>query len=454
MESVVNRGHWGSKLGFILAAAGSAIGLGNIWKFPYIAGENGGGLFVVIYLVCIALVGLPILLAEVLLGRTTQQSPVGAFRALSRPRSAWLGVGWLGVLSAFVILSFYSVVAGWAMHYTYLSFSGAFSVYDPEILPEVFSQLSANPWINSFWHILFMGLTVAIVIAGVHKGVERWAEILMPLMFGMLLIMLGSALVLDGFGDAVTFLFSFRAENLTPAGVLEALGHSFFTLSVGMGAMITYGSYLHRRDDAVGSSILIAGFDTLIALIACLVLFPITFTYGMAPTAGPGLVFVSLPIAFARMPAGGMLASIFFILLTFAALTSAISLLEVATAYFIDERGWARRKATLFTGGLIILLGIPSAMSGSETFFNEGMRALVGRTWFDLFDQLSSRWMLPLGGLGIAIFVSWRVGHQARYEAFMAGTRLGKLYWGWIYLLKYLVPIGVLAIFLHAIGVV
>ena len=452
MATTEQRGHWGSRIGFILAAAGSAIGLGNIWKFPYIAGENGGGFFVLIYLACIAFVGLPIMIAEILIGRSTQKSPVGAFKGLYKPNSPWIGVGWLGVASAFVILSFYSVVAGWAMHYVYLSLSGVFAEFEPGYTGQIFDDLFANPGLNAFWHILFMGIVMSVVIAGVHKGVERWSEILMPMMLGMLLILFGSALTLSGFQEAVAFVFSPATENLTRAGVLEALGHSFFTLSLGMGAMITYGSYLRTKDDAVKSSVLIALFDTGIALLACLVLFPITFTYGLEASAGPGLVFVSLPIAFSQMPGGTMLATVFFALLTFAAVTSGISLLEVATAYFIDEKGWSRKRAVCVTGGGIILLGLPSAMSGGTRLFGEGMSELIGRNWFELFDYLASNWMLPLGGLGIAVFMAWRVGHQAREQAFKAGTTWGRLYFGWIYLLRYLVPIAVLAIFLHAIG--
>ena len=454
MATPQDRGHWGSRLGFILAAAGSAIGLGNIWKFPYIAGENGGGIFVFIYLTCIALVGLPIMIAEILIGRSTQKSPVGAFKTLYKPDSPWVGVGWLGVASAFVILSFYSVVAGWSMHYVYLSLKGVFTVYEPGGTEAVFGQLFANPKVNIFWHVLFMGVAISVVIAGVHKGVERWSEILMPIMLGMLLVMFGSALTMSGFQEAVQFVFSPSTKNLTRAGVLEALGHSFFTLSLGMGAMITYGSYLRSKDDAIKSSFLIALFDTGVALLACLVLFPITFTYGMEPSAGPGLVFVNLPIAFSKMPGGSMLATIFFALLSFAALTSAMSLLEVATAYFIDERGWRRSKAVLVTGSIIILLGLPSAMSGTTGLFGTGMsESFIGMSWFELFDYLASNWMLPLGGLGIAIFMAWRVGEKARVAAFTAGTTWGRLYFGWIHLLRYLVPIAVLAVFLHAIGV-
>jgi NSS family neurotransmitter:Na+ symporter len=464
-----DRAQWGSKFGFILAAAGSAVGLGNIWKFPYITGENGGGWFVLIYLLCIALVGLPIMIAEIFIGRTARNSTVGALRSLSSPRSPWLGVGWLGVATAFVILSYYSVVAGWSMHYVWLSLRGVLASVPVDRLAAIFSSgdaaqpgLYENPGLNLFWHVVFMGLTVGIVIGGVQKGVERWSRILMPALFLIMLALLVQAAMTPGFGQALDFIFGPHTEKLTPASVLEALGHSFFTLSVGMGVMITYGSYLKQTDDLVTTAVTVSVLDTLVALMACMVLFPIIFTYGMEPAAGPGLVFVSLPIAFAQMPAGMVWATIFFLLLTFAALTSAISLLEVAVSYFIDEQGWQRTRATWFCGVAILLLGVPSALSGGTQLFGSrvqeatallGLRGGEGLNWFDTFDYLASNWMLPLGGLGIALFVAWRVGGEAREQAFRAGTRLGRVYWGWVWLLRYIVPIGMSAVFLHAIGV-
>ncbi|MCZ6834777.1 MAG: sodium-dependent transporter [Planctomycetota bacterium] len=460
---MAQRAHWGSRMGFILAAAGSAVGLGNIWKFPYITGENGGGIFVLIYLVCIVVIGLPIMMGEIFIGRTAQNSPVGAFRALSKPGSPWLGVGWLGVACAFVILSYYSVVAGWALHYIYLSIKGGFTGMDADTVGGVFNDLFADKTLNIFWHVLFMVMTVGIVIGGIQKGVERWARILMPLLFIMMIALLIQAMRMDGFKQAVSFLFTPNTENFRwgPA-TLEALGHAFFTLSLGMGAMITYGSYLKSDDDLVTTSITVGVLDTVIALMACLVLFPIIFTFGMEPGAGPGLVFVSLPIAFGQMTGGAIWSLLFFGLLTFAALTSAISLLEVAVSYFIDERGWSRPFSTLFCGLIILFLGIPSALSGGTDLFGSKMVNLTekvlgegnGKNWFDSFDYLATNWMLPLGGLGIALFVAWRVGGQAREQGFKAGTKFGKLYWGWVFLLRYIVPLGVVAVFLYSIGVI
>lgn len=450
------RGEWGSRLGFILAAAGSAVGLGNIWKFPYITGENGGGLFVIIYLICIALIGLPIMIGEVMLGRMTARSPVSAFKQLAGDKSPWQAVGWVGVLGGFVILSYYSVVAGWALEYTVLAATGEISHGDPAALADRFGQVAGDGTGAILWHIAFMGLTIAIVIGGVQKGVEIAARIMMPLLFVMMIALVVYAATLDGFADGFSFVFGFHTEKLGAGSVLEALGHSFFTLSVGMGAMLTYGSYLKKNDDIITASIAISLLDTLVALMACLVLFPITFTYGMAPSAGPALVFQNIPIAFAQLPGSTIWAVTFFLLLVFAALTSAISLLEVATSYFIDELGWSRSVAVPVTGGAIILLGIPSALAASSHTFGQGMEEAVGRNWFDLFDYVSSNWMLPLCGLGISVFAAWRLGDQARRVQFETGSKLGKLgyaYVLWLQVLRYVVPIGIVVVMLHALGV-
>lgn len=459
-DSPIRRGHWGSRLGFVLAAAGSAVGLGNIWKFPYIAGHNGGGWFVLIYLACIITVGLPIMMAEILIGRSTQRSPVGAFKALAGRGSPWRFVGWLGVLSGFVILSFYSVVAGWSLHYAFLSLTGAFTGLEAEAITEMFGALYVNSTLNLVWHGVIMVLVVGIVIGGVHKGLERWNQILMPALVLMLLALLIKATTLGGFHEALTFVFAPNAENLTRAGVLEALGHSFFTLSLGMGAILTYGSYLERDADIVGASVAICVFDTLIALMACMILFPITFTYGMDPAGGPGLVFQNLPVAFSQMPGGHLWGTVFFTLLVLAALTSAVSLLEVTVSYFIDEHDWRRLPATLFCAATIFLFGVPSALSGGTKTFGESFAHATrilgfeeGKNWFDFFDYLASNWMLPLGGLFIALFVAWRIDPETRSHAFKSGSRWHFLYLGWLQLLRYLVPVAVVLVFLHLVGV-
>ncbi|MFM1832306.1 MAG: hypothetical protein RLZZ461_622 [Planctomycetota bacterium] len=450
------RAHWGSRLGFILAAAGSAVGLGNVWKFPYITGVNGGGLFVLIYLVCIAGVGIPILLAEVVLGKTTQQSTVPAFRALSKPASPWMSFGWMGVAAAFILLSYYAVIAGWTMHYAVASVRGTFAGMSNDDVAGYFGHVATDPTINLGWMLAFMVLTIGVVVGGVKGGIELASKIMLPAL-GLILVALAirAATVGEGFDRAIDFVFGFHADQLHAGGVLEALGHSFFTLSIGMGAMVAYGSYLQRHDDVVLTGFIIGGLDTLIALLACLVLFPITFASGFDPAAGPGLVFQNMPIALMQLPGGTAWTTVFFILLFFAALTSAISLLEVAASYFIDELRWSRPVAAIACGVAITVLAIPSALSNGDALgglFNGGVTAIAGANWFDTADWLVSNILLPVGGLGIAMFMGWRVTEQARYEGFSEGASLKNLYIGWLLLLRWIAPAAVILVFLNALG--
>ncbi len=447
-----SRGAWASRTGFVLAAAGSAVGLGNVWRFPYITGENGGGLFVLLYLGCIFVVGLPVMVAEIMIGRASQRSTVTAFKTLAGPRTPWKTLGGMGVVVAWMVLSFYAVVAGWAMYYCLLAATGRLSGQSPEAIAAIFGNTYTSAPVNLLWTALFLALTVAVVWRGVRHGLERWSRILMPALLVLFLVLLARAFTLEGFGRAFDFVFGLHADELTAAGVIEALGHSFFTLSVGMGGLLTYGSYLSRDSDLPSMSAGIAGLDTLIALLACLVIFPITFSFGLEPTQGPGLIFTNIPIAFAQMPAGSILATAFFGLLVFAALTSAISLLEVATAYLIDERGWTRARATLFSGIGIALLAVPSALSGSSALFGSGMEAAVGSNWFDLVADIASNWCLPVGGMGIALFVAWRLPDELRRDEFGRGSRWASFYAGWLVALRYVVPIAIAAIFLHAVG--
>ena len=451
------RAHWGSRTGFILAAAGSAVGLGNIWKFPYITGENGGGLFVLVYLACIAGVGIPILLAEVILGKSTQSSTVPAFRKHSGPASPWMAFGWMGVIAAFVLLSYYAVIAGWTMQYAVSAIRGGFTDMSNNDIQAYFGEVASNPTSNVIWMLVFMAITIGIVAGGVKRGIETASKIMIPALGVMLIVLaIRAAMVGEGFDKAVDFVFGFHADELTAGGVLEALGHAFFTLSIGMGAMVAYGSYLHRKDDAITTGIIIGGLDTVIALVACLVLFPITFASGFDPAAGPGLVFQNMPIALMDLPGGTAWATIFFVLLFFAALTSAISLLEVAASYFIDEKGISRRAATIGCGIAIILFALPSALSNGSALggvFNQGVADITGKNWFDSADWLVSNLMLPIGGLGVALFMGWKVTEKARHEGFTEGAKLRNLYVVWLLLLRWVAPAAVLLVFLQAIGV-
>lgn len=651
------RGQWGSRAGFILAASGSAVGLGNIWKFPYITGENGGGIFVLIYLVCILLVGIPIMMAEIMIGRAAQKQPVAAFHTLQGKRTGWAGIGWLGVVAGFIILSYYIVVAGWAMDYTIKSaanFTGpiedaaevagvehrtsttlaemqetlgkrhaekskdrkdAVSAIRAELKPSYwdahelyeaglasggaedleqiksrqeawrdadavvlefvanlvhrveeanaeaeaaekdkpadvlklaglsalqaeppaedvvqkynevravlferedddfsqkviaaqeltsrleaetrkaleearahYAQLAAeNPaavrteaedlvrrehifekvqatflavaqdgWMSSFWMVIFMMITVIIVSRGVSKGIERACKLLMPTLLILILVMVVYGVFQPGFGEAISFVFKPDLEKLEASGVLEALGHAFFTLSLGMGAMITYGSYQKSKGGLASQSVTIAGLDTAIALLACLMIFPIIFTYDQDASKGPGLVFMSMPLAFAEMGSGGMLLSImFFGLLVFAALTSAISLLEVVVSYFIDERGWSRRRAAWTMGGCILAFGMLSAFAADPDFSLSGWKASYNNTdFFTTMDYLASNWMLPLGGLFISIYAGWVMPKKLR-NAEVEGLAPA-LFMGWLISVRFIAPALVIVVLLQKVGI-
>ena len=435
-----------------MAAAGSAIGLGNIWKFPYITGENGGGLFVLLYLVSIAFIGVPVMIAEILIGRRAQRSPVGAFERLGGEGTTWRVVGWMGVVAGFIILSYYSVVGGWTLSYALMSVNQVFVDKSPAEIEGTFVSLYQATDINLFWHFVFMLTTVGIVYGGVQKGIEAWSRVLMPALLVMLLVLGVDACFQPGFGQAVSFIFSPNADRLNPAGVLEALGQSFFTLSLGMGAMLTYGSYLGRDHDIVRSSFMVAILDTAVALMGCMVLFPIIFSFDMKRAAGPGLVFQSMPVAFSQMAGGSVLSLVFFVLLFFAALSSAISLLEVVVATIIDQLRWSRERTVLLTGSLIFVFGIPSALAGSGAVFGEWEK-IFGKNFFDSVDYLASNWLLPLGGLFIAIFVGWVLPADVREEEFKQGSSLGKLYPIWNFALRWLVPAAIFALWLFSVEI-
>jgi len=447
------REQWGSKLGFILAAAGSAIGLGNIWKFPYIAGENGGAAFIFIYLICIAIIGLPVLIGEILIGRTTQLNPVGAFRKLSGS-SFWASIGGMGVLAGFAILSFYAVVAGWSTGYFVESVRGSFFDYaDPNAVGEHFNKLTSNVyWILGFL-ALFMSITMIIVFAGVQKGIERGSKILMPLLLVILLILMFIGISLDGSEKGLSFLFEPDWANVTGESVLIALGHAFFTLSLGMGAMMTYGSYMSKKDSVPVAALQIVFLDTVIAIIAGVCIFTVVFATGQNPAAGPGLIFQTLPIVFAQMPGGYLFSILFFLLLTIAALTSAISLLEVVVAYFVDERGWKRHRAVIAFGTIIFLLGVPCALSYNIMADIK----LFGLNFFDLVDFMASNILLPIGGLFIAVFVGWIWGFDKVVVRLKEGAEnlFEKNAWlipTWKIFLKYFAPILIFIVFLSSIG--
>ena len=445
-ENNNQRGFWGSRFGFILAASGSAIGLGNIWKFPYIVGENGGGAFVLIYLICIFIIGTPIMLAEFTLGRKTNLNPVGAFNSL-KPNSAFTSIGYMGVLAGFLILSFYGVVGGWTFAYVVKSVTGSvLSFTSPKEAGVFFGNFIGNTGETILYHALFMGLCIAIVLRGVHGGIERACEILMPTLVLFLFLLMIRSLTLDGAMEGVGFYLNPDFSKISVNTVLIALGQAFFSLSLGMGCMITYGSYLSEKENLTSSTVYVVMFDTLIALLVGMVIFPAVFAMGLEPTEGPSLVFSVLPAVFTSMPMGHAVSIIFFTLLAIAAITSGISLLEVVVAYFIDQRGWQRKKAVIIVGSSIFAFGIPSGLS----FGAMAELKLVGMTFFDHVDNIASNYLLPLGGMLTAIFVGWVWGtNNAHVEIEKHKNKFG-FPWAqcWEFLIRYITPVAVGIVFL------
>ena len=460
-----NREQWSSKTSFILAAAGSAVGLGNIWKFPYIAGENGGAAFLFIYLICIILIGLPILNIEILLGRTTKKNPVGAFVALSDSKF-WKYVGIVGVFASFTILSFYSVVGGWSLAYTYEALIGTFntSAFDnPSSAGQFFDLKNSNAlWVLGY-HTLFLSMVVIILLSGVRAGLEKASKFLMPILIFILLILVVQGLILPDANKGVSFLFQPDWSKINGQTILLALGHAFFTLSLGMGAMMTYGSYLSDNDDVVNASYLVAFLDTVIAVFAGLAIFTVVFSSGYDPTAGPGLVFHVLPPLLSDLVGGYVFALLFFLLLSIAAVTSGISILEVSVAYLVDEQNFSRKKAVLIMASLVYLAAIPCALSfnllADSTIDFQGKPF----TFFDIADYLASNVLLPLGGLFLAIFAGYFWGIDEVIKNLLIGES-NSIYFGnsiaksqnfkniFGFTVKYICPILIFLVFLYSIG--
>ncbi|MGB0583152.1 MAG: sodium-dependent transporter [Limisphaerales bacterium] len=432
-----DRGQWKSRLGFIFAAAGSAIGLGNIWRFPYVVGENGGSAFLVVYLLMILFLGLPVLIGEVMLGKASQRDPVGAFEVLDRKGSPWRLIGFMGVLAAFMILAFYSVVAGWCIEFIIRSLSGAFSPdAHPALAAQAFNVLTSSPEVQIYYLGFFLLMVVGIVYAGVQSGLQRWCEILMPLFLLILVALIFFAMTQPGAKEGVKFLLQPDWSKLDRDAVLAAMGQCFFSLSLGMGAMLTYGSYLRKEDNVVSSAAWVTSLDTGIAIFAGFAIFPIVFSFGIDPGHGPGLVFVSLPVAFQQLPAGTIVALAFFVLLLAAALTSAISLLEVISAYFVDEFKMPRHLAAIMFGLICFLMGVGVTYSGK---------------YLDFLDGVSAKYLLPLGALFISLFVGWRLDQKIAQSEF-ADSKFAKVFKVWLFCVRFVAPVLIALVFLNKVG--
>jgi len=520
-----DREKWSSRLGFILAAAGSAIGLGSIWRFPYITGENGGGAFVLVYLLCVMAVGIPVMICEIAMGRHTQRNPLGCFRRLTPPASllahavgtgllltavallcfsawgwaatalclgalvfwqSWRVVGLMGILAGFLILSYYSVIGGWAIAYMGKAAKAGLSFETVVEAQVAFKGFKENVGLVVFCHFLFMLLCTGIVYSGVQRGIERACTLMVPLLFIIMAILILRAVTLPGARAGVSFCFTPSFKELTGRSVLIALGHAFFTLSLGMGAMITYGSYLGRQDNIFAASVWITVLDTLVSVLACLMIFPAVFAMGFAPGEGPGLVFQVVPAVFHRLPAGILWGTLFFLLLSVAALASGISLLEVVTAYLVDERGWVRKRAALATGAVTFAMGCLTAVSLDDWKALPALEQLLvtgfgsaRSSFFDMIDNLTCNWMLPLGGLFICLFVGWVWGTRHAVDeirqgagnfgdvhlftlmaglqedsAHNAGTHPLTLASLWGVFVRFVCPVAILVTFLHAIGLI
>ena len=440
---------WSSRFTYILAATGSAVGLGNIWKFPYITGENGGGAFVLVYLACIVAIGIPLMIAESMMGRRGQQSPINAVETLSIEAGAnknWKFLGWLGVLAGVLILSYYSVIAGWASAYVVKAFFGGFSS-DATIVKASFDDLLASPVQLVFWHTAFMVVTMTVVMRGIKGGLEKAVQFFMPVLFALLILLVGYAMTTgEYYFQGLSFLFTPDFSEIDGDAVLTAMGHAFFTLGLGMGAIMVYGSYLPKDVSIAKTSLYIAGADTIVALFAGIAIFPLVFANGLEASAGPGLVFQSLPIAFGNMTGGWLFGVLFFVLLVFAALTSAISVVEPLVAWVVENRKITRVKASVISGIGIWILGIAVALS-----FNVWSDfKIFDKTIFDLLDYLTANIMLPIGGLGIAIFSGW-IMHTKDVKAELGLSE--KQFALWKFLISYITPGAVFLVLLDVIGV-
>ncbi|NOU61213.1 sodium-dependent transporter [Marinifilum caeruleilacunae] len=439
------RDAFSSKFGVIAAAAGSAVGLGNIWRFPYVAGENGGGAFLLIYLGFIIAIGLPVMLSELLIGRKAQQNAFGSFRKLA-PGSMWSLVGLMGVVAAFLILAFYSTISGWTLEYLYQAISNGFAHGDTKAMFDSFKQGTIRPLM---WQMIFMILTAWIVFSGVKNGIEKYAKILMPLLFVLIIAMCVRSLSLPGSSAGLDFLFKPDFSKISVGVILEALGQAAFSLSIGMGALITYGSYIKKQNNLGKTAVQVTVADTLIAILSGVMIFPAVFALGFQPDSGAGLVFEVLPKLFLEMPGGYFFSILFFFLLSVAALTSTISVLEVVVAYFSEELNISRKKATIVGASSIAVLGVFSTLS----FSNLSEVSILGQSIFGIMEYTAANVLLPLGALLIVVFVGWKLKQiKVREELSNENSLKVKYFRIFFFIVKWLAPLAIAAVFLNGIG--
>ena len=450
MSKNVQRAKFGSKIGVVLATVGCAVGLGNIWRFPYMLGSNGGAAFLLVYILCILFLGIPVMITEFSIGRHTHKNAAGAFKEMA-PGTLWPLLGYNGVLAAFLILGFYSVVSGWTLEYIVQAFTGSLQGKSVTDFATEFEQFSTNPYRPIFWTLLFIAMTHIIIICGVEKGIERASKVMMPLLFFILIVLGIRSVTLDGALDGLKFLFKADFSKINSSVVLSAMRQAFFSLSIGMGCLITYASYFNKETNLQKTALQVTVLDTFVAVMAGVMIFPAAFSFGITPTAGPELVFITLPNVFGHMPVGWLWSFIFFVLLALAALTSTISLHEVATAYVHEELHFSRKKAAWLVSAGVTVLAILSSLSiGVLREYT-----IFGLNIFDALDFLTAKIMMPFGGMLVCIFISQRVERSVWVDEITNhGTIRFYFLRTYLFFVKYLAPIAIGLIFLNELGLI
>ncbi|MBI2790846.1 MAG: sodium-dependent transporter [Gammaproteobacteria bacterium] len=445
-QSKQSRSLWSSRFAFIMVTAGAAVGLGNIWKFPYMAGNNGGGVFVLAYLFFILLIGIPAMIAELLIGRRGRQNPVSTLATLAieaKANPSWQGLGWLGAVTLLLVLSFYSVVAGWSVAYLFYAMKGIFVNASPDTIVNIWQNLLASPLELTLWHTLFMFLTMGVVALGVNAGIERASRWMMPGLFLILILLVIYAAIEGNFKEGINFLFAFRPEDLTSQAVIDALGQAFFSLATGAGCILIYGSYLSKQTNIVETVMIISVLDVLVAILSGLAIFPIVFSHGLTPESGPGLMFHVLPIAFSHMPASIIVGSLFFSLLLFAAWTSSISMGEPLVALLQERWKISRPRGSLYIGALAWVFGLASVFS-----FNIWQNVKILGRWgiFQILTDVPTNILLPIGAFLFCIFAGWVMKEPNVQEEF--GGESPFIYLAWRFSIRYIAPVGILIVFI------
>lgn len=446
------REHWASHFGFIMAAAGSAIGLGSLWRFSYTAGDNGGGAFVLLYILFSFTLGVPLFIGELMIGRKAQRSPTFAYQILSKQSSNWRMIGYLNMLTTFIIVSFYCVVSGWCLNYALMSLNQFYLGKSPTEIRAIFDAVYTSSDLSVFWLAIFILLNVGVVYSGIRKGIEHWSRILTPALLFILIALLIYGFTLSGFPQAAKFIFSPNFSKLTPAVILNALGMAFFTLSVGLGINVTYGSYLKPSENLPRTGVIVAIMTLLVSLMAALMIFPIVFSFNFPAEGGPGLIFKTMPILFSKLPGSLVISTVFFLLFVFTALTSSIALLEVLVANLMELFNWKRSKAVILSASAIFIFGIPSALSGSKALF-PNWETIYGTNFFDTMNYVTATWMMPIAGLLTSLFIGFIMKKELCREEFAKGAKMTSLFRPWFFVVRYIAPIAITLIILEQAGI-